>query len=181
MALARRSQRGMSLIELMVAVAVAVILAVLATPVYQTWVANQQVRTATDQMLDGLRIAQGEAIKRNQPVRFVFDNGDGWEVQLAADASVVIRSVLRKEGTPKVKLSITPDGTESVVFDGLGRVFDKDGDPLAGRITVDIDTSTSISDTRPLRVVVDTVAATGFGIRSCDPKLSAGDPRACPA
>lgn len=173
-------QRGVSLIEMMVAVAVAIILALLAMPIYQTWVASQQVRAATEQMLDGLRIAQGEAIKRNQPVRFVFDNGVGWEVQLAADDSV-LRTSMRKEGSPYVKLAIAPVGSDSVVFDGLGRVFDKNQAPLAERITIDVDTSTSLTGVRALRVVVDTVVAAGFGIRSCDPKLGAGDPRACPA
>ena len=32
-----------------------------------------------------------------------------------------------------------------------------------------------------MRIVVDTAAATGVGIRTCDPKLGSGDPRACPA
>ena len=173
-------QRGLSLIELMVAMAVFVILALMGAPVYQTWVAGQQVRAATESLLDGIRIAQGEAVKRNQAVRMVFDNGDGWEVQLDADDSV-LRTATRKEGSKQVKLSVTPVGADSVVFDGLGRVLDKNLAPLAERITIDFDTSTSLSDVRALRVVIDTVAATGFGIRSCDPKLGAGDPRACPA
>lgn len=182
MAVPRRSaaQRGVSLIELMVAVAVAFILALMALPVYQTWVANQQIRTASELMLDGLRIAQGEAVKRNQPVRFVFDNGEGWEVQLVADDSV-IRSALRKEGSKQVTLVITPLAATSVVFDGLGRVLDKDQAPLAARITLDLESSTGVADTRPMRVVIDTAAAAGVGIRSCDPKLAVGDPRACPA
>jgi len=173
-------QRGLSLIELMVAVAVAIILALMAMPVYQTWVAGQQVRAATESLLDGIRIAQGEAIKRNQAVRMVFDNGDGWEVQLDSDDSV-LRTATRKEGSTQVKLSVAPVGADSIVFDGLGRVLDKDLAPLAERITIDFDTSTSLTGVRALRVVIDTVAAGGFGIRSCDPKLAAGDPRACPA
>lgn len=173
-------QRGLSLIELMVAVAVAIILSLMAMPVYQTWVAGQQVRAATESLLDGIRIAQGEAIKRNQPVRMVFDNGDGWEVQLDADDSV-LRTATRKEGSKQVKLAVTPIGADSVVFDGLGRVLDKDLAPLAERVTIDFDTNTSLTGVRALRVVIDTVAAAGLAIRSCDPKLGAGDPRACPA
>ena len=52
---------------------------------------------------------------------------------------------------------------------------------LRQRVAIDIETSTSLTGVRALRVVIDTAAATGVGIRTCDPKLSAGDPRACPA
>jgi len=170
----------MSLIELMTAIAIFTILAVMAFPVYTTWIANQQVRTATESVLDGIRVAQGEAIKRNQAVRFVLDASEGWEVQLVSDDSVLRESTIR-EGSPKVAMKVTPAGTTTVVFDGLGRVLDKDQVPLAERVTIDVDSSMSVSDVRKLRVVIDTAAASGAGIRSCDPKLSVGDPRACPA
>jgi hypothetical protein len=78
-------------------------------------------------------------------------------------------------------MTVAPVGTTTVVFDGLGRVLDKDQAPLADRVTIDVETSTSLSDVRAMRVVIDTAAATGVGIRTCDPKLGAGDPRACPA
>lgn len=172
--------RGMSLIELMVAVAVFVILALLAAPVYQTWVASQQVRSTTESIVDGLKLAQTEAIRRNAPVRFELDPGTGWRIELVDDDSLV-REGLFAEGGPKVSLTVDPAGTDTVRFDGLGRPRDKDGDPFASRVTVDVDTSTSLTGVRALRVVIDTAAATGVGIRSCDPKLSTGDPRACPA
>lgn len=172
-------QHGMSLIELMVAIAVFAILATMAFPMYSTWIAGQQVRAAAESVLDGVRVAQGEAVKRNAPVRFVLDPSEGWEVQLVSDDSVLRKTTLR-EGSPKVKMSVAPSGTTTVVFDGLGRVLDKDQAPLAARITIDIATSTAFTDARSMRVVIDTAAATGVGIRSCDPKLSAGDPRACP-
>ena len=66
-------------------------------------------------------------------------------------------------------------------FNGLGRVLDKDGNPFAGRVSIDVTTSESISGVRALRVVIDTAAATGVGIRSCDPALSTADPRGCPS
>lgn len=173
-------QRGLSLIELMVAVAVAIILALMALPVYQTWVASQQARTAAESLLDGLRIAQGEAVKRNQRVSFVLTVATGWEAQLFEDKSV-LRDGRFAEGTPQVTVAVDPADGSTVVFDGLGRVLDKDGlVPLADRVTIDIVSST-VAGARPQRVIIDTAAATGTGIRSCDPKLGAGDPRACPA
>ena len=176
----RARQFGLSLVELMVAISVFAILATMAFPVYSTWLAGLQVRTATESVVDGLHVTQAEAVKRNQAVRFVLDATEGWEVQLVSDDSVVRKATIR-EGSPKVKMTVAPAGTTTVVFDGLGRVLDKDQAPLADRITIDVETSTSFTDARAMRVVIDTAAATGVGIRTCDPKLGAGDPRACPA
>jgi type IV fimbrial biogenesis protein FimT len=171
----------MSLIELMVTISVFVILALMAFPSYTTWLASQQVRSATESVLDGIHVAQGEAVKRNVPVRFVLDPSDGWEVQLVSDDSVIRKATFR-EGSPKVSLTATPVGTTTVVFDGLGRIFKDDGTtPLDARISFDVDTSTGISGVRKLRVVIDTAAATGVAIRSCDPNLLSSDPRGCPA
>ena len=79
------AQQGISLIELMITVAIFVILALMAFPLYTTWIASQQVRTATEAVLDGLRATQGEAVKRNSAVRFVLTGGTGWQAQLVSE------------------------------------------------------------------------------------------------
>ena len=126
------------------------------------------------------RVAQTEAVRRNAPVAFELDTAKGWKVVLVSDDSV-IRETMLIEGSPNVKLTVAPAGTTTVIFDGLGRVLDDAQAPLAARVTIDVETKTSFSDARPQRVLIDTAAATGVGIRSCDPKLPSGDPRACPA
>lgn len=175
-----RSSRGVSLIELMITIVILTVLALMGAPVYETWVSSQQIRTATESMVDGMRIAQTEAIKRNAAVRFVLDGVAGWKVELDSDDSLLRQSEL-KEGSPKVTFTVEPLGTDTVLFTGLGRVLDKDGNPFAGRVTIDVTSSAGISSARGLRVVIDTAAATGVGVKSCDPHLATTDPRGCPA
>jgi type IV fimbrial biogenesis protein FimT len=175
----RRRVCGISLIELMITISIFTILALMALPMYSTWIAGQKVRAAAESVLNGIHVARGEAIKRNQPVRIVLDPTVGWEVQLVSDDSVVRKEDF-KEGSKQVALTVTPVGTTTVVFDGLGRVLDSALAPLAARITVEIDTTSGFSGVRKQRVVIDTAAATGVGIRSCDPGLASTDPRGCP-
>ncbi|MFO1282474.1 MAG: GspH/FimT family pseudopilin [Burkholderiales bacterium] len=172
--------RGISLIELMITIAIAVILTLMAAPVYRTWVASQQIRTATESLLDGMRVAQTEAIKRNADVQFVLEGADGWKVEVVSDATV-LRAVAMKEGSPKVTYTVDPLGTDTFRFNGLGRVLDKDANAFASRVTIDVTSSAGISGARALRVVVDTAAATGVAIKSCDPHLATTDPRGCPS
>ena len=172
-------QRGITLIEMMITVAIATILALMAFPNWSAWLASQQVRGVSEALLNGIRVAQTEAIKRNQAVRFVLDTSKGWQAQLVADGSV-LREGLFKEGLGQVTFTTTPAGTTTVIFDGLGRILDSAQAPLATRITFDIVSSKISTGIRPQRVVIDTAAATGVGIRSCDPKLASTDPRACP-
>ena len=51
--LARAAARGFTLIELMVALAIAVLLLVLAAPGYATWVADQQIRAGAERSTQG--------------------------------------------------------------------------------------------------------------------------------
>ncbi len=60
-----RRERGFSLIELMVTVAVVAILAAVATPNLRSVIANNRLRSQTDEMIASLQMARGEAVRRN--------------------------------------------------------------------------------------------------------------------
>lgn len=63
-------QSGFSLIELVVAVAVAGVLLSLGLSSFQTMMASTNTKTVSESVLSGLRRARAEAIKRNAPMRF---------------------------------------------------------------------------------------------------------------
>lgn len=65
-----RTQRGMSLIELMIAVAVLAFLLLLGVPAFQNFLMNTKVRNAAENIQTGLQLARAEAVRRNTNVRF---------------------------------------------------------------------------------------------------------------
>lgn len=77
-------QGGFTIIELMIVVAIAGILALLAMPDMQDTVANQRVRKAVSDMHLSLLQARSEAIKRNSTIDIVRTGaswGGGWTVE----------------------------------------------------------------------------------------------------
>ncbi len=164
--------RGFSLIELMVALAIAALLLVLAAPSYGTWVMDGQIRAAAESIAGGLRIAYSEAIKRNVPVQFVLDPTTGtgkWDVVLVSDSSV-LRTESFAEGSKLA--SFTADGT-TVEFTSLGLINPANTDLTS----VNVSTTTANANARQLTVLV---GGGRTGIKVCDPKVTnSSDPRYC--
>src|SRR2546425_7571454 len=76
----RRSQRGFTLIEIMISLTVLGILLMVALPSFGTWLQNQQLRAASEATLNGLQVARAAAIQRNVLVQFVSGPGTAWTV-----------------------------------------------------------------------------------------------------
>ena len=171
-----RAQSGFTLIELMVGLAIAVILLVLAVPVYSTWVADTQLLSAAQSIAEGVKVAQAEAIKRNTNVEFTI-SATGWTVQTPGAAT--LKTNVFKEGSYYPTLGKTPALSTTVTFNSLGMVETANAPPAppAPLSAVGI---TMASSTRPatgLRVEIN------FGrVRICDPywtTVNAADPKAC--
>jgi type IV fimbrial biogenesis protein FimT len=67
---ARRAPRGVTLIELAVALTVIALLLFAVLPSVGTWLRNTQVRNTASSVLAGLQTARNEAIRRNVAIRF---------------------------------------------------------------------------------------------------------------
>jgi prepilin-type N-terminal cleavage/methylation domain-containing protein len=191
--MARASHRGFSLIELMVALVIAALLVTLAVPSYTLWIADAQIRAAAESVGSGLRYAQGEAVKRNSQVEFILDpttGTGGWRARLVADGSILERAYFA-EGAPRTTLTTLSTGggpgSTTVTFTGLGGIAPANADASPVLAEVRITTSTGIAGTRNLNVLVGGGAsgvagqATRTGIKICDPKWPATDPKGCPA
>ncbi len=165
------SYRGVSLIELMIAIAVLGILMAVAAPSYRAWIQNAQVRSAAESIVSGLQLARTEALRRNGIVRFqlvstmdarceVDGNAPNWIVSRAdpsgacdADASDVVNPLViqkkgREDGTGNVFTSSTnADGAaNALAFNGLGRIETNGliaGVPVAALNRIDISNPTT--------------------------------------
>lgn len=191
--MARGDTSGFSLTELMVALAIGAMLVTLAVPSYTLWVADAQIRAAAESVGSGLRLAQGEAVKRNSQVEFVIDpttGTGGWRARLVADGSTIEQAYFA-EGAARTAFTTLSvgggPGATTVTFTGLGGIAAANADASPVLAEIRIATSTGISGTRNLNVLVGGGAsgvagqATRTGIKICDPKWPATDPKGCPA
>lgn len=193
-----RGPRGITLIELAVAITLMALLLGLSAPSFQVWTRNAQVRTVSDALQNGLRLAQAESVRRSRQVVFFLTNstqcdatttpaanGSFWAVRtvalLAGDAVLTLQcgQVLDSNGA-----GIAIAGPTAICFNSAGRQT-ANASPGAGTATCSV-TATGISRydvshpqaDRPLRVLV----SVGGQVRMCDPARAqaTGTPDGCP-
>lgn len=197
--------RGITLIEVMVALAVAAVLYALAAPVMTQWMADMRIRVAAETMQAGIQLARAEAIRRNAPVRFQLmssldencvpsNTATHWVVSLDdatgecdADPSpdAAPRIVQKKSGDQgragQVVIGAKRGNAAAthIVYNGTGR--------LSGVTSIDTidfsspDGACQHSDDGGEFRCLSIVILRGGDSRMCDPKVTdAGDVRRCP-
>jgi type IV fimbrial biogenesis protein FimT len=174
-----RGQRGFTLIEIMISIAVLALLIMVGIPSFTTFIQNSRIRVAADALLNGMQTARNEAIRRNECVQLKISSQTAWAVSTCRDPDTALQSRTQLEGTDNVGSVLAPDGADTVSFNGLGRIVNPNpGDGSVPLTQVDVANAALGTDGRPLRIIIPT----GGGVRMCDPstKLLSTDPRACP-
>ncbi len=122
---------GFTLIELLVTIAVAIILATIAVPNFQSMIVRNRLVADHNEVLVGLNYARSEAVKRREKVTAVITadaDGTGWGLEVWHDdgsgsvtcpADVECLQERDKSGS-SVSMSTTSDG--KVTFNSLGRL-----------------------------------------------------------
>ena len=114
-----RKASGVTLVEMMVAMAILAILAALAAPSFTELVASQRGKAAASTLHAMLLKARSEAIKRNADVTLAPLASDGWEQGWRIlDPSLPSRA-LDRQGALK---GATISGPASVVYQPSGRI-----------------------------------------------------------
>jgi prepilin-type N-terminal cleavage/methylation domain-containing protein len=118
----QRPQPGFTLVEMLVAVAIAALLLVMAAPQYALWIADAHIRSAAESIASGLRWAQAEAIKRNTQVEFILNPTTatgGWDAHVVTDAAgVFVQTGKFADGAGNSQFAVIPAGTTTVTFSG---------------------------------------------------------------
>jgi type IV fimbrial biogenesis protein FimT len=197
--MSRRPMKGLSLIELMVVLAVIGVMLMLAAPGFGNWTRNSRIRTIAEEVQNGLRLAQAEAVNRNRRVAFVrtnatparnaapATNGTNWYVQVlplpseVGDAAFDATSYVQG-GAFSSQVGATVGGQALHCFNAAGRVINDTTTGLGADCVApadaanpeDIDVTLAGGD-RSMRVEL----FLGGRVRMCDVNAASGQPNAC--
>lgn len=185
--LTRTRNRGVSMIEIMIALAVLAILTSLALPSFNGFIANQRIRAAAESLRSGVQLARVEALRRGTGVVFDMSGldsswaigcespvGDDLDGDGLPDCPAQIQSAERAVSGGAAVMSITADSTR-LTFSPVGLVRQANLDGSAPLTRVDI-SALNVSEQKPLRILVP---AGGLS-RICDPAVTTvGDTRKC--
>lgn len=112
-----RGERGFTITEIMVAIAILGLLAAIAAPNMSIMIRTQRLKTAAFDVYSSLVFARSEAIKRNTQVTVTPLGGDwakGWEIKQVAD-----NRVLREQSGWD---SVTATGPAEIRYGSSGRL-----------------------------------------------------------
>lgn len=108
-----RSNRGMTLVELMVGIAVLAILATAAAPYLGDYVINSRLREAGNLLFTETLIAQSEAVKRNTTVRVTTSGATVQVLDMTVPAAPVVlrtRTLTESVVAPDATFDFGPEG-----------------------------------------------------------------------
>ena len=193
------AQGGFTLLELIVTITLLALLLGLGAPAFTQWTRNAQVRTVSDTLQNGTRLAQAEAVRRNRQVVFFLTNSAACNASTApagGGAFWAIRTVPLVGGDDTAQTvqcghvsdlaaGVTIAGPTAICFNSMGRQA-ANANPGLGGTTCTLDAAgistydvSALGADRALRVLV----SVGGQVRQCDPArtLSATHPDGCPA
>jgi type IV fimbrial biogenesis protein FimT len=189
------------MIELMVTITILGIMLMLAIPGIGSWIADSRVRSVGEEIQNGLRLAQAEAVNRNRQVAFVRTNaaptrnatpsvnGTNWYIQvlpLTTDEgsdTAFQSTAFVQGGSFSARSGATVGGDALLCFNSVGRVINHTSTglgadcsaPTDALVPKALDVTLTGSANRRLRAEI----FLGGRVRMCDLDAVAGQPNAC--
>jgi type IV fimbrial biogenesis protein FimT len=198
----RSFQRGISMLEVMVSIAIIAIVVAIGMPNLSSWMQNTQVRSSAESVLTGLQLARAEAVRQNTKTRFQLTDTTGmasWSISTTRldrtdcpagtdpypcpvqSGAATESGKNARLGVSTASLATTDYSTPIAAAVGMSAsptvIFDAFGrvDSTVTNITrIDV-TNAAYSEAR--RMVI-TITDSGMA-KLCDPSLPATNPRGC--
>jgi type IV fimbrial biogenesis protein FimT len=140
-----RHASGFTMIEMAVTMTIFAILVALSIPTMSTWIRNNKVRTVTDSLQTGLRLAQAESLRRSRQVVFSLTtsttptviplpaavNGTSWAIYTlpsmtdGSEVPTFIQSGVLSNASANVQVTstnIVTNDVSTVCFNSMGRL-----------------------------------------------------------
>lgn len=195
-------QRGFTLVEIAITLALTAILLFAVTPAVTSMIANARVRSSAESLQAGLQRARNEALRRNEPVTFwmVTTNGSNMlDDSCALSSTATAWAVGRNDPAAKCATAssetldpllieksvggVAAAGVAISAFDAGGTAADRVAFDGFGRVvtgsaiaSIDLDNTSSGNDFRPLRLQL----SRNGSLRLCEPRVAdLNDPRRC--
>lgn len=179
------AQRGFTLVELMLAVAIIGILSAVTLPSFQNFLSGQKLNVASNNVYTAMQLAKATAIQQNASMTVLFNKGTGqWCIfnrQITPDSTTcnmgsnnLENGVIKKyiePLNPDISIASVPTDAAQITYDSFGRVV---ANPDSSATLTSLEYTLNRDASRAA-----TVQLTNGLIRLCDPKKPAGNPQAC--
>lgn len=136
----KEKSAGFTLIELMITIAIAGILATLAAPSFRDYVRTQRIKSASFELVAALTLTRSEALKRNSNVVMTKASGgwqNGWAITWTDPATSDVTTIRSQAAYSGLNISDSA-GASSVTFRTDGRLAS-----AATNFTVDVNPSST--------------------------------------
>lgn len=168
--------KGMSLVEIMIAVAIMAIMFAAAAPSFSDWIQNTKIRNAAEAIQNGLSLAKSEAVHRNTVTQFVSCGGSSWDV-IAANSTATSANVCATTASPtgweRVQTRSSQEGSNNALVDTAQPTIGFNG---MGRQTSTSDFANAVTTANPPVAVDINVSATLAGAACFCPARTCGYP-----
>lgn len=119
----RNAERGFTLMELIVTIAILAVLAAVAVPAMREFAIRANVNSTTNDIVVALNLARAEAVKRGANVSVIANGGDwsdGWTVQTAAGEELISHEAVPVDYTVLGAATGAGAPADRVVFTRVG-------------------------------------------------------------
>ena len=177
-------QRGFTMVELMITVALIGIISAVVIPGYRTFIAQLQINNTANLVHSAAQSARSEAIKINGRVSLVRSGTtnqwclidrtvDILSTTCDTSSNTLENGIIKKFIDPSqtTTLTILPAGANQITYNSLGQIINNVDN--SAPITSVAVTLTDVEN-KEMRVQLDTGK-----VRLCDPNKPTGDPQKC--